>query len=146
MKEMSKRTIGLLALAILALGALGGAVAAAALDREDDEAPEAWVAPEAATTIVEPGGQAAVEPGSPALGEADDRPHGEADDSPLGEAEAAAVARAALRIAGGGTVTDMDRSDDVGEAYEVEVQTPAGEIDIALDADLERVPNLRYDD
>lgn len=137
MKQMSRKTVGLLALAVLALGALGGAVAVAALDRDADE-PEAWVAPEAATTIVEPGGQATVE--------ADDQAIVEPDDHPLGEAESADVARAALRIAGGGTVTDMDRSDDVGEAYEVEVQTPTGEIDIALDANLERVPNLRYDD
>jgi hypothetical protein len=51
-----------------------------------------------------------------------------------------------MRVAGGGVVTDIDRSDDIDEAYEVEVVSDAGEIDIALNDRFERVPNLRYDD
>ena len=70
----------------------------------------------------------------------------EAGDRPLEKAELERVQRAALQVAGGGTVTDVDRSDDLGEAYEVEVQTDAGEVDVALDNRLERVPNLRFDD
>lgn len=68
------------------------------------------------------------------------------DDVPLTEAERRKVADAAIAIVGAGTVTDIDRSDDVGEAYEVEVLTDVGEVDIALDDGLRRVPNLRYDD
>ena len=43
-------------------------------------------------------------------------------------------------------MTDLSRSDDPGEAYEVEVLTDAGEVDVALDADLNRVSNNPYDD
>lgn len=68
------------------------------------------------------------------------------DEQPLSPAEADRVARAALRITGGGTVTELGRSDDPGEAYEVEVQTDAGEVDVALDENLNRVVNNPYDD
>ena len=70
----------------------------------------------------------------------------DADDVPLSKNELARAEAAALRVAGGGVVTDIDRSDDIDEAYEVEVVTDTGEIDIALNEHLERVPNLRYDD
>jgi uncharacterized membrane protein YkoI len=68
------------------------------------------------------------------------------EDEPIGRAEGERVAKAAERIAGGGTATEVDRSDDPGEAYEVEVATAAGEVDVALDADLKRVPNRPYED
>jgi hypothetical protein len=69
------------------------------------------------------------------------------DDGTLHESESNRVAMAAERIAGpGASVLEVDRSDDLGEAYEVEVLTPDGELDIALDDQLQRVPNLRYDD
>jgi uncharacterized membrane protein YkoI len=43
---------------------------------------------------------------------------------------------AALDHVGGGEVTDAERSDDRGEAYEVEVTRPDGrEVDVVLDAD-----------
>ena len=70
----------------------------------------------------------------------------DADDQPLSKSEYQRVEKAALQIAGGGTVTDVGRSDDLGEAYEVEVLTDAGEVDVALDENMNRVPNLRYDD
>jgi hypothetical protein len=67
------------------------------------------------------------------------------DDAPLGEREAARVEAAALRATGGGRVVEMDRSDDPGERYEVEVVRAGREIDVALDDRLRRVPNVRYD-
>jgi hypothetical protein len=68
------------------------------------------------------------------------------DDVPLTDREIERATSAAVEIAGGGQVSEIDRSDDAGEAYEVEVLTDAGEVDIALDENFERVPNLRYDD
>lgn len=70
----------------------------------------------------------------------------EADDQPISNSEADKVAKAALDIAGGGTVTDLDRSDDPGEAWEIEITQGATEIDIALDENLDRVQNTSYDD
>jgi hypothetical protein len=44
---------------------------------------------------------------------------------------------AATRAVGGGTVLDVETSDDPGEAYEVEVRKTDGtEVDVALDKDL----------
>jgi len=69
------------------------------------------------------------------------------DDQPISDSEANHVSKAALVIAGGGTVTDLDRSDDPGEAWEVEVTTDDGsELDVALDENLNRVENTPYDD
>jgi hypothetical protein len=68
------------------------------------------------------------------------------EDRRLGEPELERIRSAALAIAGPGTVTEVDRSDDLGEAYEVEIVTERGEVDVALDRNFERVPNLRYDD
>ena len=68
------------------------------------------------------------------------------DDRPMTNAEVERVSNAALEFAGDGTISDVDRSDDLGEAYEVEVVTDAGELDIALDEELNRVRNLRFDD
>ncbi|WP_305788371.1 PepSY domain-containing protein [Symbioplanes lichenis] len=47
------------------------------------------------------------------------------------------VAAAAVQAVGGGTATDVETSDDQGEAYEVEVRKPDGtEVDVTLDKDL----------
>lgn len=54
------------------------------------------------------------------------------------------VARAAVSVAGGGFVTEIERSDDPDEVWEVEVETDEGEIDVALNAKLARVPNRPY--
>lgn len=70
----------------------------------------------------------------------------ESDDRPLWPEEARRARRAALAAAGGGRVSELDRSDDPGEAYEVEVIMDGREYDIALDLDFEVVPNRRYDD
>lgn len=133
---MNKR-LGIPVAALIAAGivvaALAGALIATALtDKDDDD--DAVVL----TTTATPAGAVAVS--------SDDDPVVDHEDQPLTPAEADRVARAALRIAGGGTVTELSRSDDPGEAYEVEVQTDAGEVDIALDVNLNRVSNNPYDD
>ncbi|MCY1136899.1 PepSY domain-containing protein [Actinoplanes sp. Pm04-4] len=47
---------------------------------------------------------------------------------------------AAVQAVGGGTVVDVEASDDQGEAYEVEVRKPDGsEVDVKLDKDLKVV-------
>ena len=47
------------------------------------------------------------------------------------------VAAAAVKAAGGGTATEVERSDDPGEAYEVEVRIADGtEVDVVLDGSL----------
>lgn len=131
MDRSQLKTVALVAVPIALLFALLGAVAAGALDDDD----------ETVTTVVP---AAETDAGGAATGSVEATI--EDDDRPLTEAELRRVSRAALEIAGGGTVTDVDRSDDLGEAYEVEVMTEAGEVDVALDEHLRRVPNLRYDD
>ena len=50
------------------------------------------------------------------------------------------VGNAAVQAVGGGTVLDVETSDDAGEAYEVEVRKADGtEVDVALDKDLKVV-------
>lgn len=137
---MSKKSWLVSVAALVAAAALGAAVALVATNDDDESepttvaVPTAVAAPDAAITTRE----RQSEPPPPVAVEA--------DDVALGRAEAARVSKAALAIAGGGTITDIGRSDDPGEAYEVEVQTSAGEVDIALDDKLERVPNRSYDD
>lgn len=146
MNRSSISSIALVAVPVLVVGALLGAVSTGALD---DDA-------ETITTLVPTSDAAVTDPTPPT----DGAPHArqrnsvdaidagivDRDDRPLTAAESDRVRRAALELAGGGTVTDVDRSDDLGEAYEVEVLTDVGEVDIALNRNLERVPNLRYDD
>jgi hypothetical protein len=122
--------IGIMALS-LAAGVLGALVVKGG-DSDDELAPiTVGAVPAAATTNAEPAG------GSP--------PVVDAEDVPIAPDELDEIHRAALEITGGGTVVEVDRSDDVGEAYEVEVLTDQGEVDVALDENLKRVPNLRYD-
>ena len=76
-------------------------------------------------------------PGTPSTGPADQRDvRRDADDVPLTDAEIASVTDAALAEAGGGTVTDVDRSDDLDHAFEVDVLLADGdelEVDLAED-------------
>jgi uncharacterized membrane protein YkoI len=60
---------------------------------------------------------------------------GDADDRALGAKEKSAATKAALKAVGGGTATDVEASDDPGEAYEVEVRTKQG---VEWDVDLDR--------
>ena len=56
------------------------------------------------------------------------------------------VGNAATKVVGGGTVVDAERSDDRGEAYEVEVRKDDGtEVDIILDKDLNVVSEAADD-
>ncbi len=70
----------------------------------------------------------------------------EDDGRPITDGEIARISTAATAAVGGGRVTDIERSDDPGEAYEVEVVKDGVEIDVALDEDLRRVPNQRFSD
>lgn len=57
----------------------------------------------------------------------------DADDVPLTDAELASASDAALEEAGGGTVTDVDRSDDADHAFEVDVLLEGGdELEVEL--------------
>lgn len=56
------------------------------------------------------------------------------------------VAAAATKAAGGGEAVEVERADDPGEAYEVEVRlADGGEVDVTLDADLGVVTTDRDD-
>jgi len=70
----------------------------------------------------------------------------DADDRPLSPDEERQAREAALKVTGGGQVVEFDRSDDPGEAFEVEVFKDGRERDVALDADFQPVPNRRYED
>jgi|GEM_PF-3424106 len=68
----------------------------------------------------------------------------EADDQPIGDAERTEVATAAEAAVEGGTAVDVDRSDDAGEAFEVEVRDAQGQDwDVTLDADLGVISAVR---
>lgn len=121
-----------IAVAAVAVGAIA-TVAGFAVGTGDDDGP--------VTVVTTP----AAAPGAAGAGVGPARPI-DADDVPLGDAEARRLERAALRIAGGGTVSEISRSDDPGEAYEVEVLTDRGELDIGLDENLRRVENTPYDE
>lgn len=56
------------------------------------------------------------------------------------------VIAAAVRAAGGGVATEVERSDDPGEAFEVEVVRGGVEVDVALDRQLRRIKNERFSD
>ena len=58
----------------------------------------------------------------------------DADNAPITDAERESAEKAALAEAGGGTVTDLERSDDQDHAWEVEVTLDGRDIDIELDA------------
>lgn len=128
---------------VIVVAILGGALILGESDG-DDEAEVATV-----TVPAQPTGAMAAGAGAAAAapqGVDPDAADPDPDDRPLGPAEARRAGRAALAAVGGGTVAEVDRSDDPGEAYEVEVLTDRGEIDVALDHNLKRVPNAAYDD
>jgi hypothetical protein len=131
---MSKTGWIVLVAAGLVAGLSGGVLLASGDGEDKNAAPPPAAATASRGAAGEPG------PGTGASAPVDP------DDVPLRPREQRRVERAALALAGGGTVTEVDRSDDPGEAYEVEVVTGRGEIDVALDQDLRRVDNNRYDD
>jgi len=102
--------------------ALGGAGAAYAIDEFDE--------------VDDPAGSTVVDDTRDAGSDAGDATARDADDVPLTDAESADASKAALAEAGGGTVTDVDRSDDPGVAFEVDVLLANGdelEVDLAKD-------------
>jgi hypothetical protein len=78
--------------------------------------------------------------------EATPAPAVDRDDRPLTPQQERRASAAALRVTKGGTVAELDRSDDPGEAYEVEVMKAGREHDVALDEAFRPVPNRRYED
>lgn len=59
---------------------------------------------------------------------------GEHDDTPLTGATLSQASAAAIKAAGGGTVTDTQTADEKGAAYEVEVTTDKGQqVEVRLD-------------
>lgn len=74
-------------------------------------------------------------PAAPGDGSRDDdqRERRDVDDVPLTDAEVTSATDAALAEAGGGTVTDVDRSDDADHAFEVDVLLEDGdELEVEL--------------
>lgn len=140
MKHLGWPAILAIAVVGIVLAGLGGALIANATSDDDDSEPAAAALPTADAAVTRE------TPVSPSTGQAQPVVVVDDDDMPLGKTEARRVGRAAVRAAGGGTVVEIDRSDDPGETYEVEVLTARGEIDIALDQNLQRVQNLAYDD
>jgi uncharacterized membrane protein YkoI len=119
-------------IAVLAVIALVGGVGVLAADAlDDDELPE---------VVTLQDGSA---PESPA---ATPEPALDRDDRPLSPSQETRATAAALKVTNGGTVAELDRSDDPGEAYEVEVIKDGREYDVALDTEFRPVPNRRYDD
>ena len=71
----------------------------------------------------------------------------DADDRALSVSERTRAKRAALAEVGGGTVTELEASDDRGEAYEVEVRGTDGRFwDLELDSDFQVVRKSLDDD
>jgi hypothetical protein len=133
MSSWSPKNVALIAVPLLVACGLLGAIAAGVLYADDDD-------DEPVATVPVYTDEAGAAPDAADQGVVD------SDDRPLTNAELRRVQRAALAIVGAGAVADVDRSDDLGEAYEVEVLTDRGEIDVALDRNLKRVPNQPYDD
>lgn len=68
----------------------------------------------------------------------------DADDRALSDSERASAEKAALSAVGGGTVLEVEASDDGTQAYEVEVRDGDGvEWDVDLDADFTMVSKSR---
>jgi hypothetical protein len=125
--------IGILALCLVA-GALGAVVVNSG-DPDDDETPITVGAAPATATEPLP-----VEKEGPAE---DLQPAVDADDVPIDPDELDAIHKAALEMVGGGTVVEVDRSDDIGEAFEVEVLTDQGEVDVGRESEACAEPALR---
>lgn len=115
--------------------ALGGAGAAFAIDEFDDDDRATAAAADTA-----PSDDRATD--RDAAG-AEGRETRDADDVALTDAEYTDASTAALAEAGGGTVTDVDRSDDPGVAFEVDVLLANGdELEIDLDTDYAVIANV----
>lgn len=124
--------------------ALGGAGAAYAMDEFDDD--DRSTNADAGRTAADAGRD---DDGSTTLGDnaarsdSDARDAQDVDDVPLTDAEYTDASDAALAEAKGGTVTDVDRSDDPGVAFEVDVLLANGdELEVDLGADFSIVRSV----
>lgn len=146
MKKFATPAVGLVA-AGLVIAALAGALIATAANDDEDDRDDDRIALESNEGT--PADAPATAP-TPATSSTDvDGADGvvvDADDIALTQREADRATKAAIAAVGGGTVSELSRSDDRGEAFEVEVQTSTGEVDVALDVDFNRVSNNPYDD
>ena len=120
----------------LVVAALGGALVATAAN-DDDDRPVQAAAPSqpvpSTTTATGPAVETApLEATDP-------------DDRPIGRRELRRVRDAALQASNGGQVVDIDRSDDAGVAYEIEIRRQGRDIDVHLDRNL-RAVSTNYDD
>jgi hypothetical protein len=70
----------------------------------------------------------------------------DADDVPVGDADLKRASQAAVDAVGGGEAVSVERSDDPGEAYEVEVLWKGVDHDVALDEQFKPVRNAAYQD
>jgi len=70
----------------------------------------------------------------------------DADDVPVGDADLKRASQAAVDAVGGGDAVSVERSDDPGEAYEVEVLWKGVDHDVALDERFDPVRNTAYED
>lgn len=129
--------------------ALGGALLATVLGGDDDDASDAVPVERTASDGAVPAAAPAVnqprQSSTPSRRPLRRVRYIEPDDRPIGRAELDRVRDAALGAVGGGTVTDIDRSDDLGVAYEVEVVQNGLDIDVRLDSNLNTVAS-GYDD
>ena len=155
MEDTNTNWKALLAVALVSVvAAVGITLAVTSGDDDDDDAEEIAQAASSAddTAGTAPTQEAPAVDADDSVVDADDTddtpdPVADVDDQPISNADADRVSKAALAIAGSGTVTDLDRSDDPGEAWEVEVTMDDGsELDVALDEKLNRVENTSYDD
>ena len=116
---MNKKTkwIGGAAIAVaLVLAGAGIAVAVDAFDSDDDSS------------------QVSQQQGT--AGGSNSTDNADPDDAPISDADRTRAEKAAIAAADGGSVTDVDRSDDADHAFEVEVTREDGtEVDVELDAD-----------
>ena len=152
-EKMKPGLLGLL-VGLLAAGLIGAAVVVASDDDDSDDvdAIEMSAATEVADddTATDPDdvvvdGDDVVPDADDATPDADDVTP-DADDIPVDPADAKRASQAAVKEAGGGEAVSVDRSDDPGEAYEVEVLRDGAEYDVALDSRFKPVPNTAYQD
>ena len=116
----------------------GGSVVSAETSDDADHAYELEVrAPDGTETDVELGANYEVVHTETDLEDDGKNDDNDSDDAPISAAERSSVEAAAVAAAGGGTVVDLERSDDTGIAWEIEVRAADGtETDVELDANL----------